>query len=148
MFRDSAPCVCEKIAVRLAVFAATASIASAGSVTPSFTDSAAFHVVPQTGSEAIVGIDNVSFGTATVVQSTGACCADVTGVCTDDVTRSVCEGTGGRYGGDGSTCTTLSPPRVEPETPAPVPAVTLPGMVVLSGTLLIGLAVKARRSAT
>jgi len=41
---------------------------------------------------------------------TGACCDASTGTCTDGTPSGDCAGGGRSYGGDGSTCVTLSPP--------------------------------------
>ena len=41
---------------------------------------------------------------------TGSCCADGSGVCTNDLTQAECEGSGRRYGGDGTDCGAIDPP--------------------------------------
>jgi len=53
----------------------------------------------------------------TLVTQTGACCDDGTGNCTESQTQSACQGGGGRYGGDNSTCSTINPPCVPPPNP-------------------------------
>ncbi|MEK6798802.1 MAG: PQQ-dependent sugar dehydrogenase [Planctomycetota bacterium] len=40
---------------------------------------------------------------------TGACCIDAIGQCAEDMAQVDCSGIGGRYGGDNSTCGTISP---------------------------------------
>ncbi|MBI1827390.1 MAG: PQQ-dependent sugar dehydrogenase [Planctomycetes bacterium] len=52
-----------------------------------------------------------------VPPPTGACCRDQTGVCTETQTQSACQGGGGRYGGNNSTCATINPPCVPPPDP-------------------------------
>ncbi len=59
------------------------------------------------------GLDNLAFGSAAVV-AVGACCDDVTGVCTPDLEQVDCENGGGRYGGDNSTCGDINPPCLVP----------------------------------
>lgn len=44
----------------------------------------------------------------------GACCDDITGDCTEGVEEASCLSSGGRWGGDGSSCVTINPPCVEP----------------------------------
>ncbi len=48
--------------------------------------------------------------TTTAACSDGACCNENTGVCTDGVIQSNCQGAGMRWGGLNSTCATLNPP--------------------------------------
>ncbi|MCH9033157.1 MAG: hypothetical protein IID42_01470 [Planctomycetes bacterium] len=43
-------------------------------------------------------------------EATGSCCEDGSGVCTNDLTHTECEGSGRRYGGDGTDCGTIDPP--------------------------------------
>lgn len=45
---------------------------------------------------------------------TGACCDDLTGNCTNGVTEATCDGSGFRYGGDGSSCASIDPPCTGP----------------------------------
>ncbi|MCH7595517.1 MAG: PQQ-dependent sugar dehydrogenase [Planctomycetes bacterium] len=47
-------------------------------------------------------------------ETTGACCDDLTGICTDSRTSDACTGDGFRYGGDDSTCATIDPPCAGP----------------------------------
>ncbi len=75
-----------------------------------------------TGQSGVLIIDQIVVDTiCTDALPTGACCDDVSGICTDNMTHSDCLSAGGpyiRYGGDGSTCATIDPPCV----PAPTGA--------------------------
>jgi len=53
--------------------------------------------------------------TASFAPTTGACCDDLTGDCTEGRTEVACEADGFRYGGDNSTCATIDPPCISPE---------------------------------
>ena len=73
------------------------------------------------GVEGNLLIDQIVVDTiCTDTLPSGACCDDVSGVCTDNVTHSDCLNTGAyaRYGGDGSTCATIDPPCVPAQTGA------------------------------
>lgn len=63
----------------------------------------------------------------------GACCHDSIGECAQDVTESQCLSTGGRYGGDDSSCESIDPPCAE----AAVPTTSTWGLAVLALSLLV-----------